>query len=160
MCCLNCQKSHWRFYLGYEKCSCQPLGMMSKKKHLNQSLVGLPISSIVLDLFIYRFPFWKMLYLKAVVLNFDHKMPLLEKKNKTAQANGELTVYSRNPEIFLGFSYFFAFAVTLTLVKIKRPMSLNKPASSESAELIWSVTSWSKPLKLVLLAYLKICINS
>lgn len=51
--------------------------MISKKKHLNQSLVG--VSSVVLDLFTYRFPFWEMLYLKAVILNFDHKVPLLKK---------------------------------------------------------------------------------
>lgn len=54
--------------------------MIRKKQHLNQSSVGLPISSIVLDLFTYRFPFWEMLYLKDVILNFDHKVPLLKKK--------------------------------------------------------------------------------
>lgn len=53
--------------------------MISKKKRMNQSLVGIPISSIVLDLFTYRFPFWEMFYLKAVILNFDHKVPLLKK---------------------------------------------------------------------------------
>lgn len=37
-----------------------------------------------------------MLYLKAVILNFDHKVPLLEKNNKTAHTNGELIVYSEN----------------------------------------------------------------
>lgn len=75
-----------------------------------------------------------MLYLKAVILNFDHKVPLLEKNNKTAHTNGELIVYSEN---LLWISWALVNEVAVALVKIKRQMSLNnKPASSESTEFI------------------------
>lgn len=77
--------------------------MISKKKHMNQSLVGIPISSIVLDLFTYRFPFWETFYLKAVILNFDHKVPLLKKNNKTAHTNGVDCVFRKSSLDLLGF---------------------------------------------------------
>lgn len=57
-----------------------------------------------------------MLYLKAVIPNLDHKVPLLKKNNKTAHTNGELIVYSEN---LLWISWALVHEVTLALVKIK-----------------------------------------